>query len=115
MFISNQNRNTKRLAKKYLKEAKNNLNNKDVFYESLDKALHNYLKTVIVIENSDLSKSKIVKQLKSIGVEKKTYESLNDLFNNCEIARYTPITNVEMELDYKKANQIISLIETQIK
>ena len=115
MFISNQNRDTKRLAKKYLKEAKNNLNNKDVFYESLDKALHNYLKTVIVIENSDLSKSKIVKQLKSIGVEKKTYESLNDLFNNCEIARYTPITNVEMELDYKKANQIISLIETQIK
>ena len=114
-FINISNRSSKKLALKYLKEAKSNLNDKEVFYDFLDKALYSYLKNVLAFENSDFSKSTILKKLKNRGVHKKTYESLNNLFNNCEIARYTPITNVEMELDYKKANEIISSIENQIK
>ena len=114
-FINISNRSSKKLALKYLKEAKSNLNDKEVFYDFLDKALYSYLKNVLAFENSDFSKSTILKKLKNRGVHKKTYESLNNLFNNCEIARYTPITNVEVELDYKKANEIISSIENQIK
>jgi len=41
-------------------------------------------------------------------------KSLNQLFNNCELARYTPITNVEMESDYTSAIEIISKIDKLI-
>jgi hypothetical protein len=37
------------------------------------------------------------------------------ILENCELARYTPITNVTMQQDYDKAATTINLIDKQIK
>ena len=104
----------KKLAKKHLSEAKSNLGRKEDFYESLDRALHNYLKSIIVLENSNYTKNNITIELEKRQVPKAITLSLNKLFKNCEMARYTPITNVEMKSDYTKAIEIISQIDKEI-
>ena len=42
-----------------MSEAKKNLHSKELFYESLHKSLHNYLKAKLHIETSEFSKEKI--------------------------------------------------------
>jgi len=105
---------SKRLAKKYLLEAKSNLGNKKEFYESLDRALHNYLKSITLFDNSNYTKINIKNELKKRKIDADIIKTLNQLFNNCEMARYTPITNVEMESDYTNAFDIISKIDKLI-
>ena len=94
---------SKRLAKKHLREAKSKLGSKKEFYESLDRALHNYLKSITLFDNSNYTKINIEKELKKKNIDADIIKTLNQLFNNCEMARYTPITNVEMESDYTAA------------
>ena len=59
----NKLRKTDKLARKYLSEAKKNIGNQVVFYEALERALHNYLKAKLNIETSDFSKEGISKLL----------------------------------------------------
>ena len=103
-----------KLAKKYLGEAKKSLGNKESFYVALEKALHNYLKAKLRIETSDLSKEKISSLLTKRNVNETTTSAFLELLKSCELARYTPSTNVEMKLDYNKASKTISLIDKQI-
>ena len=110
----NRIRTADKLARKYLGEAKRSLGNKETFYIALEKALHNYLKAKLRIETSDLSKEKITDILKRRKVSESTISEFLDILKSCELARYTPTTNVEMERDYKKASSNISLIDKQI-
>ena len=96
-------------------EAMSNLGSKEKFYESLDRALHNYLKSIILFENRNYTKSNIGFELNKREVDKEIIKSLNKLFSNCEMARYTPITDVEMKSDYNKAIEIISKIDKELK
>ena len=105
---------SKRLAKKHLREAKSKLGSKKEFYESLDRALHNYLKSITLFDNSNYTKINIEKELKKRNIDADIIKTLNQLFNNCEMARYTPITNVEMQSDYTTAFDIISKIDKLI-
>ena len=105
----------KKLAKIYLTEAMSNLSSKEKFYESLDRALHNYLKSIILFENRNYTKINIEFELNKREVDKEIIKSLNKLFSNCEMARYTPITDVEMKSDYNKAIEIISKIDKELK
>ena len=88
---------SRKLAKKYLLDAKSKLGSKKEFYESLDRALHNYLKSITLFDNSNYSKINIQKELEKRNIDANIIKALNQLFSNCEMARYTPITNVEME------------------
>ena len=111
---TNKSLQSKRLAKKHLLKAKSNLGSKKEFYESLDRALHNYLKSITLFDNSNFTKSNIETELKKINIDQELIKLLNQLFNNCEMARYTPITNVEMKDDYNSAVEIISKIDKLI-
>lgn len=113
--FGNKIRRADRLAKKYLSEAKRSLNSKEAFYEALERALHNYLKATIQIETSELSKDKITDLLEERKVPGDTISNFIEILKNCELARYTPITNVEMQQDYSKAASTISAIGKQIK
>jgi len=108
-------RKADRLAKKYLSEAKKNLGQKEVFYESLERALHNYLKAKLNIETSDFNKEKINTLLTKRQVESNVVSEFISILESCELARYTPITNVTMQNDYDKAAKTISLIDKQIR
>ena len=113
--VGNKRRKADKLARKYLKGAKTQLGQKEAFYEALEKALHNYLKAKLHIETSDLSKDKIENLLNERGVTNAVIADFIAIFENCELARYTPITNVTMQEDYEKAAQTISLIDKQAR
>ncbi len=110
----NKIRKADKLAKKYLGEAKKALGQKEAFYIALEKALHNYLKAKLHIETSELSKERISTLLSQKGVDAATIAEFNSILKNCELARYTPITNVEMQNDYEKAAKTISVIDKEL-
>ena len=111
----NKLRKADRLAKKYLGEAKKALGKKEAFYLSLEKALHNYLKAKLNIETSDFNKEKIASILKERNVESDVVSDFISILENCELARYTPITQVTMQNDYYKSAKTISLIDKQLR
>lgn len=113
--FGNKIRKADRLARKYLSNAKKSLGEKEAFYVALEKALHNYLKAKLHIETSDFSKEKIRKLLLEKGVNESTVQEFDSLLRNCELARYTPITSVEMKQDYEKAARTISVIDKEIR
>jgi hypothetical protein len=111
----NRIRKADRLARKYLSEAKKNLGKKEAFYEALERALHNYLKAKLTIETSDFNKEKIQKLLIEENVQSSTVSDFISIIENCELARYTPITQVTMQNDYDKAANTISIIDKQLR
>ncbi len=113
--FGNRIRKADKLAKKYLSTAKKALGKKEAFYIALEKALHNYLKAKLHIETSDLSKDKIKVLLSKRGAEEEAITNFKSILENCELARYTPITTVTMQEDYNKAAQTISLIDKQAR
>ena len=112
--FGNKIRLADRLAKKYLSQAKKQLGKKEAFYIALEKALHNFLKAKLHIETSDISKEKISEILKSKGIEEATIHQFVEVLNDCNFARYTPITNVEMEQEFEKAKDVIIKIDKHL-
>ncbi|MDX1463045.1 MAG: BatD family protein [Marinirhabdus sp.] len=108
-------RKADRLAKKYLSDAKKNLKDRTVFYESLERALHNYLKAKLNIETSDFSKDRISALLAERNVQPEVISEFIQLLKSCEYARYTPTSEVAMQHDYEKAAAVISTIDKQIQ
>jgi len=113
--VGNRRRKADRLAKKYLSEAKKVLGEKEAFYVALEKAFHNYLKAKLHIETSDFNKEKIDELLTEKQVDASVISEFISILESCELARYTPITQVTMQNDYKKAVSTISAIDKQIR
>jgi hypothetical protein len=113
--VGNRIRKADKLAKKYLSKAKKNLNQKEAFYVALEKALHNYLKAKLNIETSDFNKERISQLLSDRGAEETAVNAFMSILENCELARYTPFTQVTMQNDYDKAAKTISLIDKQLR
>lgn len=111
----NKIRKADKLAKKYLSEAKTALGQKEAFYVALEKALHNYLKAKLHIETSDLSKDRIQSLLLDKQVQSSTVSEFMNILSSCELARYTPLSEVAMQQDFDKAASTISLIDKQMK
>ncbi len=113
-IVGNKMRKANKLARKYLSQAKKQLGEKEAFYIALEKALHNYLKAKLHIETSDISKERISEILLSKNVDAETINEFSTVLNNCDFARYTPSTNVEMKMEFEKAKEIISKIDKQL-
>ena len=110
----NRIKKANKLARKYLSEAKKALGNKDAFYIALEKALHNYLKAKLKIETSEFSKDKIASLLSKKEIDETTIQAFIDLLKNCEMARYSPFSNVQMQQDYNKASETILSIDKKL-
>ena len=110
----NKIRKTTRLARKYLSDAKKSLGQKEQFYNALERALHNYLKSKLRIETSDFNKEKIEELLGNKNVNNATLEGFISLLTSCELARYTPLSTVDMQNDYEKAASVINDLDKQI-
>ena len=107
-------RRANRLARKYLSTAKRQLGNKEAFYVSLEKALHNYLKAKLKIETSEFSKEKIAALLTERAIDDDTIKGFLELLKNCEMARYSPFSDVQMQQDYDKASEVITQMDKQL-
>jgi len=110
----NRIKRANKLARKYLSEAKKTLGIKDAFYVALEKALHNYLKAKLKIETSEFSKDKIATLLNAKEVDEPTRDGFVGLLKNCEMARYSPFSDVQMHQDYDKASEVISYLDKQL-
>lgn len=113
-IAGNKRRMSNRLAKKYLSQAKKQINNKEPFYIALERALHNFLKAKLHIETSEMSKEIITEILLEKGAKPETVKDFIDLTENCEFARYAPFSSVAIKQDYEKAVTVISELEKQI-
>ncbi|SFU60229.1 Oxygen tolerance [Pustulibacterium marinum] len=110
----NKIRKANKLAKKYLSAARKTLGNKEAFYVALEKALHNYLKAKLHIETSEFSKEKISQLLAEKDVAQEDIHEFVNLLKSCELARYSPASEVTMQQDYDKAASVITKIDKQI-
>lgn len=107
-------RKANKLAKKFLSEAKSHLNDSKAFYLSLEKALHNYLKAKLRITTSEMSKEKIQELLLEKGGEKEDVDAFLELLKNCEMARYSPITQSEIDQDFQQAKSILAKLDKNL-
>jgi len=112
--IGNRIKRRNKLARKYLSKAKKTLGEKEGFYIALEKALHNYLKAKLKIETSEFSKDKIQDLLSEKDVDATTKDGFIGLLKNCEMARYSPFSDVQMHQDYDKASEVISYLDKQL-
>ncbi len=112
--IGNKVRRANKLARKYLSAAKKELGNKESFYVALERALHNYLKAKLKIETSEFSKDKITELLNKKEIETSTIQGFIALLENCEAARYSPFSDVQMQADYETASEVISQMDKQL-
>ena len=110
----NKIRKTNRLARKYLSNAKKSLGQKEQFYNALERALHNYLKSKLRLETSEFNKEKIKELLNNKNINSATLEGFISLLTSCELARYTPLSTVDMQNDYKKAAGVINDLDKQL-
>lgn len=90
------------------------MGDKVVFYEAMERALHNYLKAKLAIETSEFSKEKISALLQQKGAERTNIDIFIGILKSCEYARYTPASNVTIQQDYDKAVSVISTIDKQL-
>jgi len=112
--VGNRIRRNNKLAKKYLSEAKKQINNKEPFYVALEKAMHNFLKAKLHIETSEMSKDNIQELLLSRNANPEAVNDFIALTENCELARYAPASSTTIQKDFDKAVVIISELEKQI-
>lgn len=103
-----------KLARKYLASAKKELGNKETFYSSLEKALHNYLKAKLSVETTDISKERIEELLLNKNVSNEVVKQFLDVFAACEFARYAPSSDERMKEDFDKAKKAITLIDKNL-
>ena len=103
-----------KLARRYLSEAKKNIGDSKQFYESLERALHNYMKARLKIQTLDMQKDKIKEKLHEKGVSSETTAAFLKLLESCELARYTPSVTEDMQNDYQKAAKVISELDKEV-
>lgn len=108
-------REKNKLAKRYLSEAKKNIANKDLFYDALERCLHNFLKAKLNIETTEMSNENIKELLNENEISDDLIHDYLALKNACEYAKYAPSTQVNMKDDYKNAIEIIAQLEKQFK
>jgi hypothetical protein len=113
--VGNRLRNANKLSRKYLGEARKNLGNHDAFYVSLEKSLHNYLKSKLNIPTAEMSKERINELLEQRGATVEAISGFTQLMSSCEFARYTPSTAVSMQQDYDRASTVIDQLDKQLK
>lgn len=110
----NRRKKADRLARKYLSEAKKNLGDQQSFYESLERAMHNYLKAKLHIQTAEMSKERISEILREKNVADETSTEFIEVLKSCEFARYTPASNTAQHEDYDKAVKVISKLDKDL-
>ncbi len=102
---------SRKLTYKLLDDSRQFIGDKEKFYESIDRALSTYLKSKLNIKNSDFKNEEIKKKLETLGINKNAIIILFQVFENCQLARYTPLNINEMSDDFEKAKLFIEKAE----
>lgn len=117
--VFNKSRKATKFAQKRLKTAQNHLNNneKELFFEEIEKSLWGYFADKFAVEIAQLSKVSVRLYFEKFGINKQTQNNFISLLGDCEMARYAPsaMQNSKMEEMLKAAQEIIIEVEQQKK
>ena len=104
-----RNKNASKLAKKYLSTAKESLDkpNKNEFYEAISKAIYKYTSDKLGINNVDLNKAALVEILSEQKVPEPLINELISTLEACDLARYAPSSETQMNSLYQQVKQAI--------
>lgn len=107
-----------KVAERRLKAASQALKarNESVFYEAIHKAILGYVGDKLRIPLSELSQDNISDTLRQHAVSESTLQSVRDVLETCQFARYAPSTDsAAMDELYRKTSQTIDSLESEIK
>lgn len=115
--IAFQNKLSSKLIAKYLKSAKASMQagNREKFYEEIYKGLHSYLGPKLRMPVSKMSKESIEQKLNEKNIDAKLMDSLNSVWNQCEMARFSPQKEGEMTAMFNHTAELIQSLENAFK
>ena len=96
---------------KMINTAKESLNDKNVFYDLIEKAVYKTLLLKFSLNIDNLKKEKIKSTLRVKGIDEKNISKIIQLIENCENAKYSRSSNSIMNNDLNTAKEIINLIQ----
>lgn len=104
-----------KVAQKRLKAAAAALkeNNKDRFYEEIERAAWTYLSDRLSIPTADLNKENITSILQHKGVSETLIADVKNVLSTAEFARYAPSTDHAMDDLYAATTNLINNLEDQ--
>ena len=95
---------------KMINTAKESLNDKNVFYDLIEKAVYKTLLLKFSLNIDNLNKEKIKSTLRVKGIDEKNISKIIQLIENCESAKYSRSSNSIMNNDLNNATEVINLI-----
>ena len=96
---------------KMINTAKESLNDKNVFYDLIEKAVYKTLLLKFSLNIDNLNKEKIKSTLRVKRIDEKNISKIIQLIENCENAKYSRSSNSIMNNDLNTAKEIINLIQ----
>jgi len=104
-----------KVAQKRLKAAAAALqaNDKDRFYEEIERAAWTYLSDRLSIPTAELNKDNIAALLAQKGVSETLINEVKNVLSTAEFARYAPTTDHAMDDLYRATTQLINNLEDQ--
>lgn len=104
-----------KVAQKRLKKAGKLLkeNQKEAFYEEIERAAWTYLSDRLSIPTADLNKDNISSILREKGVSEDLIKEVNNVLSTAEFARYAPSSDHTMDDLYKATSRLIDQLEEQ--
>mgnify|MGYP002623687976 FL=1 len=104
-----------KVAQKRLKAAAAALkaNDKDHFYEEIERAAWTYLSDRLSIPTADLNKENIASILRQKGVTEERIQEVMSVLSTAEFARYAPATDHAMDDLYRDTTNLINNLENE--
>ena len=104
-----------KVAQKRLKAAAAALkaNDKDHFYEEIERAAWTYLSDRLFIPTADLNKENIASILRQKGVAEERIQEVMSVLSTAEFARYAPATDHAMDDLYRDTTNLINTLENE--
>ena len=117
--IYSKSRKATKFAQKRLKSAQKHLinDNKELFFEDIEKSLWGYFADKFAVEVAQLSKESVRQYFEEFEIKEQTQNQFISLLGDCEMARFAPsaMQNTKMEELLKLAWKIIIEVESQKK
>ena len=118
-YLGNKKFNTssragEKIARKYLSKAKKLLDNKALFYTALEKALYSYLEYKLHLNKSQISRERVRILLENKNIPQEMIMTFIKVLDDCELARYAPITSDAMRQEYQNAKEIITQLDKKL-
>ncbi len=111
-------RKANKIATRRLREAHNylKLNNLDLFYEHVLKAMWGYISDKLAIPTAELSRETIKELLAQHQIPENIIQKFLEIIDQCEFARYAPSQAAgQMQAVYENAIEVITQIEQSFK